>query len=216
MSLFLAIEHGDDFAAAAAVGSIASALAASVYALVYARTATRGWPYAVAAASVAWALFAFASRAVSLPPLVTTLIVWAGLALIARAMPRPAPLSAAPRAARWDLPARMVVATALVLGVTAAAPVLGPFMSGMLAGFPVYATVLAVFAQRVLGPDAGMAVMRGLTAGVFAFATFFFVIATMLPSFGITVSFIVATAAILLVQALSLVLLRREARAAWP
>ena len=210
MSLFLAIENGTEFAATAAIGSIASAFAAGVYALVYARAARRGWPFAVIAATLVWAVVAAASRTIAFTPLILTLLVWAGLLVVVRLMPPVTALAPSPPAAAWDLPARMVVATALVVGVTSAAPVLGPFASGMLAGFPVYATVLAVFAQRALGAEAGIAVMRGLTAGVFAFATFFFVIASLLGTLGIATTFVLATIAIVLVQAASFMLLRRS------
>ena len=210
VSLFLAVEHGTEFAASAAVGSIASAFAAGVYALVYARAARRGWPLAVIAAALVWAVVAAASKTVAFTPLLLTLLVWAGLLVVARLMPPVRTVAPAPPAAAWDLPARMVVATALVVGITSAAPLLGPFTSGMLSGFPIYATVLAVFAQRELGAEAGIAVMRGLTAGVFAFATFFFVIASFLGTLGIATTFVLATVAIVLVQAASFVLLRRS------
>jgi hypothetical protein len=103
----------------------------------------------------------------------------------------------------------MLVATALVLGVTSAAPILGPFTSGLITGFPLYAAVLAVFAQRTLGPSAGIAVMRGLVAGAFGYVAFFFVVAAELPTFGLATTFVLAMLAILLVQGVSLVLLRR-------
>jgi hypothetical protein len=212
VSLFLALEHGAEFAAAAAVGSIASAFDAGLYALVYARIAPRGWPVATLAATTAWAGVAMLSRAIALTPALVYAVVLLGLALVVRLMPQAGAIDAAPPAAAWDLPARMVVATALVVGVTAGASALGPFTSGLLAGFPVYATVLAVFAQRALGADAGIAVMRGLTAGVFAFATFFFVIASFLGALGIVTAFALATVAILLVQAVTFTMLRRSAR----
>jgi hypothetical protein len=216
VSLFLAIEHGTEFAAAAAVGSIASAFTAGLYALVYAHVAPRGWPLATLAATAAWAIVAALSRTVALTPLLLYAIVLAGLALVVRLMPPARAIEAAPPAAVWDLPARMVVATALVLGVTAGASALGPFTSGLLAGFPVYATVLAVFAQRALGAVAGIAVMRGLTAGVFAFATFFFVVASLLGALGVVTTFVLATVAILLVQAATFTLLRRAAHGPGP
>lgn len=213
VSLFLALEHGTEFAAAAAVGSIASAFSAGLYALVYARVARRGWPLATLAATAAWVVVAVASRSIALTPLLLYAVVVAALLAVVRAMPPARAVAAAQRAPLWDLPARMAVATALVLGVTTSASVLGPFTSGLLAGFPVYATVLAVFAQRALGAAAGVAVMRGLTAGVFAFATFFFVIASLLGAVGIAATFALATVAILLVQATTFTLLRRSASA---
>src|SRR5437762_10944083 len=56
VSLFLALEHGTDFAAAAAVGSIASVVAQGAFALAYAHSAMRGWVKALAAAMAAFAV----------------------------------------------------------------------------------------------------------------------------------------------------------------
>ena len=210
VSVFLAIEHGNEFAAAAATGSIASALAAGIFALAYAHMSHRGWVAATAVATLFWALIAAALRALELSPLVLTLLAWAVFAIAARLMPRAEPIARAQAPSRWDLPARMAVATALVVGVTSAAPLLGPFTSGVITAFPLYATVLAVFAQRASGPAAGIAVMRGLLAGAFAFVAFFFVLTTELPALGLVTTFVLATLAILAVQSVALVLLRRS------
>lgn len=216
VSLFLAIEHGNDFAAQAAIGSIASALASGIFALAYAHTAGRGWIVATAVGSVFWAATGLSLGRVSFTPLLLTILAWAVFAIAGRLMPRTRDIAVTRAPSSWDLPARMLVATALVLGVTSAAPILGPFTSGLVTAYPLYATVLAVFAQRASGPAAGIAVMRGLLLGAFAFVAFFLVIAAELPSLGIVTAFVVATLAVLAVQGVALVLLRRgtaEARA---
>jgi len=209
VSLFLAIEHGNEFAAAAAVGSIASALAAGIFALAYSYTARRGWVTATLAGTVCWAVVALTLRAAAVPALALTVLAWAVFATVSRLMPPAAPVTQAAPPSRWDLPARMTVATAMVVGVTSAAPLLGPFTSGLVTAFPLYATVLAVFAQRSLGPDAGIAVMRGLIAGAFAFVAFFFVLTNELVALGIVAAFVLATLTVLAVQGLALILLRR-------
>ena len=107
-----------------------------------------------------------------------------------------------PSPPRWDLPARMVIATVLVLAITDLAPVLGPRWSGVLATFPVYAAILTVFAHRVSVPSA-IAVLRGLLLGLFAFATFFVVLGTMIERGGVTAAFVAAILSALAIQALS-------------
>lgn len=69
--------------------------------------------------------------------------------------------------------------------------------------YPVYAAVLTVFAHRSSGPAAAVAVLRGVVLGLFAFATFFFVLASLLGRIDTAAAFVCATAAALLVQALS-------------
>lgn len=92
---------------------------------------------------------------------------------MARILPRravPAPAFAPPW---WDLPARMVAATLFVLGLTTAARALGPQLSGLLAPFPVYGVVLAVFSHLRQGSPAATQLVRGNAVGSLAFVAFF-------------------------------------------
>ena len=58
----------------------------------------------------------------------------------------------------------MVVAATLVVALTAAAATLGSRLSGLLATFPVYAGILAVFAHGQDGPGPATRALRGLLA----------------------------------------------------
>jgi hypothetical protein len=60
VAFFLALDHGVAFAAAAASGSLAGAVAEAGFGLAYAWSARRGWPAALAAACVVFALIAAA------------------------------------------------------------------------------------------------------------------------------------------------------------
>ncbi|HET7342380.1 MAG TPA: hypothetical protein VFL90_13040, partial [Methylomirabilota bacterium] len=111
---------------------------------------------------------------------------------------------------RWDLPARMAITTALVVGITGAAGALGPRLSGLLATFPVYASILAIFAHRA-GAAPAVQVLRGLLLGLFAFAVFFVVLGATLQRVGVAAGFALATVAALAVQGGSLALLVRRA-----
>ena len=112
----------------------------------------------------------------------------------------------------WDLPARMAVATGLVLTLTRFAPVLGPRLAGLLGTFPVFAATLTVFAHHLEGAAAAARVLRGLLVGLFAFASFFFVLAALLTRVGLTAAFVAAAAAALALQVGSLHLVRSPAR----
>ncbi len=54
---------------------------------------------------------------------------------------------------RWEIAARMALATALVLLVTGISSALGLRLSGLLSPFPVYAAIYAVFTQRSAGAE---------------------------------------------------------------
>lgn len=191
---------------------MAGAISQAAFCLAYAWTARQQtWPVAVASGCIAFALATAALVHVSpsLPALAA--LVGAVLAIAVRAMPaRWDAGSVATPPPGWDLPARMVVATVFVVALTAAAGALGPRLTGLLAPFPLYAAILAVFAHALDGPAAATSVLRGLLAGLVAFAAFFLVLAVTLDTAGIGAAFTAAVAVAFVLQGVSLWLLRRR------
>jgi uncharacterized membrane protein (GlpM family) len=104
----------------------------------------------------------------------------------------------------WDLPLRALSALALVLVLTAVAGQLGAKLSGLLAPFPVIASVLAVFTHAQHGEQDLLRIMRGFVMGLVAYALFCFVLAMTLGSLTIAEAFLLATAAALVTQAVAL------------
>jgi hypothetical protein len=208
---FLAIEQGTGFAAATTRGSLAGAAAEAGFCLAHGTAARFGpWPVALAAGSIAFGVGAAALAASALPPMPLVTVIVASLALSLSLLPRfDAGTTALPTGQRWDPPARMAVATALVLGLTALAPCVGPEWSGLLATYPVFAAVLAAFAHSQSGPAAAMRVLRGLMIGLFSFAGFFLALGTTIERCGIALGFIAASAVALSIQGGSLWLMRR-------
>jgi hypothetical protein len=207
---YLALDQGVSFAAAACLGSLAGAASEAGFVLAYSVVAQyAGWTLALAAASVAFAACGvlLASTALTLWPAVATTMV--ALAVVLVLMPRLGKSAMTlPRPWRWDIPARMIVATALVLALTALAPYVGPRVSGLLATFPVFAAVLAAFSHRSRGAAASVQVLRGLMIGAFAFTGFFTVLASSIERIGIAASFTAATLVALTVQGGTLALMR--------
>jgi multidrug transporter EmrE-like cation transporter len=108
------------------------------------------------------------------------------------------------------LPLRAVCALALVLTLTAVAGWLGPQLSGLLAPFPIIATVLATFTHAQRGPDELLRLLRGMVTGFGAFALFCFVLAISLRHLDTGAAFALATGLALLTQALVLTLMRGD------
>jgi hypothetical protein len=208
VAFFLAIEHGAGFAAAVAVGSLAGAIAEAAFCLAYGWLTARGWVAALAAASVVFAIVALGLQRLAWPPPILAASVFVILVIALALLPRRAIRAAPPSPPRWDLPARMLITTVLVVGLTALAPTLGPRLSGLLATFPVYAAILTVFAHRA-GPAPAVQVLRGLLLGLFSFGAFFLVLGGSIERLGIAAGFAVATAAALAVQMGSLVFVVR-------
>jgi len=82
---------------------------------------------------------------------------------------------------KWDLPSRMLIATIFVLALTTFANLLGPRLSGLIAPFPVFGTIIAIFTQRQQGPEATARLLRGIVSGSPAYAAFFLVVGSLLP-----------------------------------
>ncbi len=208
VAFFIALDHGAPFAAAAALGSLGGAAAEAAFCVAYGRLASRGWPLALLAGSTAFAAVGVVLQGLTLGPLPLLLIGVGALALAIRLMPSPGPGPAPVRPPRGDLPARMVLATVVVLLLTALAPRLGARLSGLLATYPLFAAILAAFAHRLQSPAAAVSVLRGLLFGLFAFAAFCFVLGVTLVRLGIPGAFAAAIAVAVLVQGLSLWRLR--------
>lgn len=203
---FLALAQGAAFAGTAAEGTLAGAISQAVFCVAYvALTARFGWPAAVAGASLAFLAVTAGLQTVSLSLGVTFLSVLAVLVVALRLIraPSQAAPAASPAYPAWDLPARMVAATSVVLLLTGLAPALGARLTGLLAPFPIYAATLAVFAQRRQGPAAAAGVLRGLLLGLFAYAGFYLALAALLLPAGLAPAFAVAVVVAVLVQFLS-------------
>ncbi len=207
--LFLALDHGTRYAAAAAAGSLAGALGQCAFCVAYGRIARRRtWAGSLAAGSLAFALVAVLLDVLPLrlAPLVAVLPV--ALAASARLLGRGGEAGQAALPRRFELPLRMAVGTALVLAVTGLASTLGPRASGLLATYPLITAVLAVFAHREDGSRSAALVLRGLVVGLLSFAGFFAVLHVLLERTGIAPAFAAALAAALLLHAATLAAVR--------
>ncbi|HWB52000.1 MAG TPA: hypothetical protein VG651_23030 [Stellaceae bacterium] len=211
---FLALDQGAGFARTASLGSLLGVASEAAFVLLYSIAARRAaWPASVGAASAGFAACGFltASAAPTLWPAVATALT--ALVLVLVLMPRLDPGRAAlPRPPRWDIPARMTVATALILGLTALAPHIGARVSGLVATYPVFATVLAAFSHHRRGAAAAVQVLRGLLIGLFAFVGFFTVVTLTIEGYGVAFAFAAATPVALATQGLSLWLMRGPKR----
>jgi hypothetical protein len=210
--LVYALAHGSAFAADAAAGTLLGLVSLIAFVVVYARMATRTyWALSMLAGWLAFALGTAFFSAFSLPAGAALGVAAIGLLAGLLALPRPgAEPRVHPSPPRWDLPVRAACALALVLTLTAVAGWLGPQLSGLLAPFPIIATVLATFTHAQRGADELLRLLRGLISGFGAFALFCFTLAVSLRGLGIAASFALATALALLVQCGAFVLAPAE------
>lgn len=209
IALFISLDLGPGAGTQVAAGSLVGATAQVAFSLAYAVGSPRlGWRGCLAIASVAFVL------AASIVPPVAPVVLFAlviASAVVTLVLP---PLRSGPpdaaltgvRPGRWDIPARAVVATALVLAISGAAPLVGGHAAGILATFPVYISVLTTFAHRVGGPPQARGVLRGLVLGLPGFATFFLAVGALVEPVGILPAFAIALAAAVVINVAALAL----------
>ena len=214
LTLILAIDQGTRFAAHTAQGILLGFVSQALFCLTYAWLSLRlnwwicwlvGWGVFFAATAV------FAHVAALLPMIFVGVIL--AILLILLLWPKRQAQTSTIKGSVWEIPARMVVATAFVLGLTTIAPALGPQVSGLLAPLPIFATVFATFTQRLHGAAAARQILLGVVTSSFACAAFFLVIAGLIEPWGMLAAFSVATLAALLTQGGVLWLARRLSRA---
>ncbi|MGD0454037.1 MAG: hypothetical protein ABSB69_10610 [Solirubrobacteraceae bacterium] len=210
--LAYALEHGRGFAASAAAGTLLGLVSLIAFVVVYGRLAGRVfWGASMLAGWLAFAAATAVFSALSLPLGVALALAAVALALGLACLPQPGGdprLHVTPPS--WDLPVRAACALALVLCLTAVAGWLGPQLSGLLAPFPIIATVLATFTHAQRGTDELLRLLRGLVSGFGAFALFCFTLAVSLHRLDTAAAFALATTLALLTQTVVLVLVRRE------
>ncbi len=205
---FLALGSGPAFAADAATGTLLGMAGICGFSLGYLALSRRGPMAAFALASACYAGVAIAVQPVLAWPF-AALVVLVLLAITGTLRILPAAVGSGPAAhPRWDLPARIIIGTALVVVLTTIAPLLGPVTSGLVATFPVYVSILAVFEHLRTGRDAALTTLRGLMTGLYGTVSFYVAVHYLLVPAGVAIAFAVAIVVALLIGGIALRVLR--------
>jgi hypothetical protein len=169
--VFLALDHDSAFIAQGALATFVATIGAPLFALAYAAAAQRhGQVASLLAAEAAWLAFALLSSMVSWTILGAGLlaaVVFAACLVLSRQF-RHARMPP-PRRRWYDVPLRAGMVSALVLSVVVLSNALGPYATGVLAGFPVvFTSLILILPPRVGGPPTA-AVMAHSIAGLIGF-----------------------------------------------
>jgi len=187
---FLCLEQGTAFALGAVPGALGGLAAVqATYTFYLFATRRLGIAAAVSLAILFYGLAAYAfTHWGSLYLSIGVALLLIGVLIrVSGREPKPDTL-ARPRHRYWEIPLRMVSATALLMLTTRLASWLGPATSGMLAPIPVIAWPLVVFAHVQHG-RAGMAAMvRGNAIGAVGVIAFYLVIAGLLEAWGVAIA----------------------------
>jgi hypothetical protein len=198
ISVFLLVERGHSFAAQSAGGTLLGTVAMCVFCVAYARSARwLSWPLAAVLGLSACALTTLVASFVPRHLGLSAGIALVCVAILVVLVGRPSVSVSAREVSWWDLPARMLVATALVFFITTSAGWLGPRWSGLLASLPVFSTVLGVFTHSRSGAPAAHALLRGVCVSAFGVLAFFMVVGSLIERLSAPATYALAVCAAL-------------------
>jgi hypothetical protein len=203
--LVAAERHGTAFAARAAGATLVGLVSVAGFVLAYGRSALRGgWRRSLLAGWAVAVLLGYAARRADVGLLVAAVVAAGAIAAARAGLPAATTTAARLPAPRGEPAARMALTGVLIVVLTLAADRFGPLVAGALAALPVLASVLAVATHRTYGRSALIELLRGMVAGLTAFAAFCAVVGGLVDRAGIAVAFIAATAVAVGVQTAAL------------
>lgn len=198
---FLTLEQGGNFASVAAQGTLMGLISLSTACLVYSKLSfKRGWLVCMAGSGVAYFAVSLSLDFVSVNLVLTFIGIVAFLLMIWRLMPSGSIAHVLRQPPNWEITARIIAATTLVLLITEGATILGPHLSGLLTPYPIYATILGVFIHKFDGADACALFLRGVVVGIFTAAVFTFLVAFFVVQLGLLRTMSLALLAAMMVQ----------------
>jgi hypothetical protein len=196
ITLYLAIDHGPEFAARSALVTMAAIAGQAAHMLAFSRA---GRAYGALAGLLAgWVAFATVSAgvgAIALVPAGALAIAVAGLLAMARFLPHPRGAATLPAIPPVELWLRLAAALALAAVILFGAATLGPTVSGILLSLPITGSIMPPFTLALYGPDALARLQRGFITGLTGFTAFFLVVSVAVVPLGIVASFSAATVA---------------------
>ncbi len=206
ISVFLAIQYGAAFAARSASGNLAGQASVCIFCLAYSLSAQKhGWIPCTILSIASFLLSTFIWNQITLTLLPAVAVLGIVICLVLWLMPRSTAVILPTTPPRWDLPARMLLAATFVITLTTFANALGPHLSGLIAPFPVFGTIITAFTHRQQGPDAATRLLRGIVFGSLAYTAFFLVAGNLLTHISLGWTYLLASAAAICVSAVTFI-----------
>jgi hypothetical protein len=198
ITLYLALDHGPDFAARSATMTLAAILGQGAHLLAFAHIARRAtWPLALAAGWTSFTLVALAIAWLDPGPWLALALAVAGLACAWILLPKPRRPAVLPHIPRAELRLRLAAAVVLAAVILWAADAFGPVVSGVLLSVPVTGSIMPPFTLALYGADSVARLTRGFVVGLTGFTAFFFALALTAPAWGTLAAFTAALLAAL-------------------
>jgi hypothetical protein len=201
ISFILANQYGLEFATKAASGNLAGQVSMCVFCLTYSLVAQKGnWMISAASAITSYLAMTVILNGFAWQLFPAFIVLLIAIILILRIIPQYAATQNRSAPPRWDLPARIIIATVFVISLTAFANILGAQLSGLISTFPIFGVIFATFTHIQQGVKTVSNLLRGIVFGSVSYAFFFIVIGICLKPFGIAMTYIIALGAAMIVS----------------
>lgn len=207
ITLLLAIEFGQEFAIESAGSTLLGVIALSCFCFVYAWSATQfNWMFSLIISLIVYFFTALAVSEVTLNAILACGIVLLVVFLLRSNLPKFDIDRSDIFISNYEIIVRMLASAILVLLVTSLANILGARLSGVLAVFPVAATVLAVFTHKYCGENQVALLLKGLMLGTFSLVLFYFSLILLSQELSFYFSFVVSLVIVIIFQAIKILL----------
>jgi hypothetical protein len=198
ITLYLALDHGAEFAARSATITLAAILGQTAHLLAFAHVGRRArWSTALLAG---WSSFVAVAALVAwldpVPGMALAMAI-AGLAAAQRGLPRYRGTATLPAVPPAELRLRLVAAFVLAAIILWSARAFGPVVSGLLLSLPITGSIMPPFTLALYGHDALARLIRGFVVGLCGFTAFFVVVAATVVPLGVAPGFSLAVLAAL-------------------
>lgn len=171
--MFLYLDHGINFAASAALGSLAGVSSLALFCFTYAWTSQKfGVATSLGAGVTVFFLFTYIFLLWQLAPTSNLLLALGLIFLASRLFPNVRQQKLAYAVPNCEIAFRIIAAAILVSIITYTSSAIGPRLSGLLAPFPVVGTILTGFTHGFYGHDAAVALLKGFLKGLVGMAFF--------------------------------------------
>jgi hypothetical protein len=204
ITLFLALDHGADFAARSATLTLGAIAGQAAQLLVFTHAArVARWPMALIAG---WSAFLAAALGVAWlepRPVAALALAMASLALARLLLPHESGAPSRPSIPPLEMRMRLGAAFLLAALILWSAARFGPVVSGLLLSLPITGSIMPPFTLSLYGSDAVARLVRGFLTGLTGFMSFFFVVASCTVPWGIPAAFAAGILAALAAVALA-------------
>jgi hypothetical protein len=203
VSVFFTLEQGRQFASSAANTAIVGTIPVVIFYLVYMFSARNlKWYFSTIVSLAAYFISLLIFSYVTPSALVTAFLVPLELGIAYLVLGKPEKTLAEMPDPWWNIPMRIFTATALVVIITTTASHLGPLWSGLLSAFPIFSVVMSTFSHSQGGLAALKPYFRGAILGLYSYYSFFMVVNVLITRANITLVYILATMAALVLNLL--------------